>query len=121
MARDLLEVVEDHKTTSTARDGLPDLRHRVVLAQRHVEPLRNSVDDAIQASRLRQIAEPDTARKLSKRVPAEACDEPRLAGSAEAEDRDKSRAVVEAALQLRQRLAAANKGVALRRQAVPVE
>ena len=99
--------------------ALPDLGHRVVLAQRHVEPLRDGMDDAVQTSGLRQIAEPDAAREISERVPPEPRDEPRLAGAAEAQDRDESRPGVEASCQLGQRLAATDEGVALGRQAVP--
>ena len=119
MARHLLEVVEDHQALATPRDRVPELNHRIVLAQRHVEPMRNRMHDAIQASRLGQIAEPDAARELSERVPPEPGDEPRLAGAAEAQDRDESRSRVEASRQVGQRLAAPDEGVALGRQAVP--
>ena len=119
MARDLLEVVEDHQALAAPRDGVSELDHRIVLAQRHVEPLRNGMHDAIQASGLRQIAEPDAAREISERVPPEPRDQPRLAGAAEAQDRDEARPGVEASRQLGQGLATADEGIALGRQAVP--
>ena len=52
---------------SAPRDGVPELGHRVVLAQRHVEPLRHGMNDAIQTAGLRQIAEPDAAREVPER------------------------------------------------------
>jgi hypothetical protein len=49
--------------------ALSELDHRIVFSQRHVEPLRNGMQDAIQASGLRQIAEPDATREISERAP----------------------------------------------------
>ena len=100
MPRDLLEIVEDYQTLTAPGDGVPELVHRVVLSERHVEPLRNRVKDAVQASGLRKIAEPDAAREISERVPPEAGDQPRLAGAADAQNRDEARPGVQASCQL---------------------
>ena len=49
MARHLLEVVEDHQAAAAPGDGMAELRDRIVLAQRNVEPLRHGVHDAVDA------------------------------------------------------------------------
>jgi len=94
--RRLLEVVEDHETPSAPCDGVPDLGHWIVLAQRQPEPLGHGVHDAVETSGLREIAEPDAAREISERIPAEPCDQPRLAGAADAQHRDEARPGVKA-------------------------
>ena len=121
VARHLLEVVENHQTLAAPRDGTPDLGHRVVLAQRQVEPLGHGIDDAVQTSRLRQIAEPDAAWELPERTPPEPGDQPRLAAAADTQDRDEAHTGVQASRQLGQRLTAAHEGIALGWQAVRIE
>src|SRR6266853_5865127 len=74
--------------------------------------------DAVQAARLRQIAEPDTAREVSEPAPTEPRDQPRLARTADPEHRNEPRAGVQAPRQFDQRLAAAHKGITLGGQAV---
>ena len=82
-------------------------------------PCATALDDAVDAARLRQIAEPDAAGKLAEPAPAVAHHQPRLAGAADAQHRHEARAGLDAARQLGQRIDAADEGVALGRQAVP--
>jgi hypothetical protein len=113
-----LEIVEDQQTASTTGDYLPELGHRIVAAQWYGEPLRDSMNDAIRASSLRQIAEPDPSGKAFEHAPPEPRSEPRLASSTEANYRNEARPGVQASHQLGQRLPTADEGVALGRQAV---
>ena len=118
VARDLLEVVENHQALPAPRDRVPELQHRVVPAQRHVESLRNGINNAVEVARLRQVAEPDATRKVAEPGPAETCHQPRLARAAHSQHRHQARAGLKAARQFGQRLGPANEGVALRRQTV---
>ena len=118
VARDLLEVVENHQAPPAPRDRVTELQHRVVPAQRHIESLRHGVHDAVEVARLRQVAKPDATRKVAKPGPPETRHQPRLAAAAHSQHRHKARAGLQAAAQFGQGLGPAHKGIALRRQAV---
>ena len=95
MLHDLLEVVEDDEAAAAAGDRVAELHDRVFLAERHVERRGDGEEDAVERSRLGQIAEVDAARPVAEPGPAVAADEARLAGAARAEHRDEPRAGVE--------------------------
>src|SRR5207247_8588351 len=97
VTRDLLEVVENDQTKAARRDGIAELGDRFFFAQRNGECLGDGVCDALAASGLRQIAEPDTAGKVSEPAPTEPRDPPRLAPAADPQHRYKARARVEPA------------------------
>src|SRR5882762_2195165 len=97
---------------------IAELGDRFLLAQRNGERLGDGVDDADQASGLRQIAEPDAAGEVSEPAPTEPRDQPRLARAADPQHRHEARAGVEAARQFGQRLATADEGIELCGQTV---
>jgi len=118
VTRHLLEVVENDQTSAARCDGIAELGDRLFLAQRNGECLGDGVCNAVQASGLRQIAEPDTAGEVSEPAPTEARDQPRLARATDPQHRDETRAGVEAARQFGQGLATAHEGIKLGGQAV---
>ena len=59
---DLLEGVENDEARAVRGDRRADLLHRVGLAERHVERLGDDGDDAVDAARRRQVAEPRRRR-----------------------------------------------------------
>ena len=119
MPRHLLEVVEDHQAAAAPGDGMAELHHRIVTAERNVETQGHRAHDAVEAARGRQIAEPDAAWKLAEIAAAVARHQARLAGAAEAEHRHEARARLDALGQPVQCLGAPDEGVALGWQTVP--
>ena len=118
VARHLFEVVQDHQAGRARGDDGAELLHRVALAQRHLQPLRHRVHDAVHTACRRQVAEPGAARVVAEPAAGMAQREPGLADAADAQQRDQPGAVFEAVRQRLQRIAAADEAVALGRQAV---
>ena len=118
MARQLLEVVQHHQAGAAAGDGVAQLQHWVFLAQRHIQALGHGADKAFDAAGRGQIAEPHATGKVTQPLPAKAHRDAGLAAAADAQQRHQARAAVKAPRQLLQRGVAADKGVALGRQAV---
>ena len=118
MPRHLLEVVQHHQAGTAPGDGVAELRDRIVLAQWHVQALRHGIGHAFGIARRCQVAKPHAARKAAQLEPAKVGGQPRLAAAANAQQRDQARPAIEAPRQLLQHRLAADKGVALGRQAV---
>ena len=86
MSSDLLEVVEDDQTFATSGKRVGNLNLGICLAQRHIKRLGDLEVDAIEGSRLREIAEPDATRQLTQPVPCEMHGEASLPATAYADD-----------------------------------
>ena len=99
-------------------DGVAELRHRVALAQGHIQALGHGVDDAVQAARGSQVAKPHTAGKVAQPRPAKARHQPCLAGAAQAQHTHQPGAGLHLLRQLGQGRCATHESVALGRQAV---
>src|SRR6476659_10057196 len=95
MLDDLLKVVEDDQATVSAGDGVAELHSGVVLAQRNLERGSDGEEDAVERTRLGQIAEVDASRPVAEPGPAVTADESRLAGAARTKHRDKPGSRVE--------------------------
>src|ERR1043166_155871 len=88
MARDLLEVVEDHQALPASRNRVADAHDRLIAAKRDAETLCDGLEDGIQRSRPGAGAKPNTAGEPSEGAPSEAHAQACLASAADTEDRD---------------------------------
>jgi hypothetical protein len=114
----LLEVVEDHQATAAAGDGMADLQHRIAPADRHVEGAGDGEAEAVDRSRLDEVAEVDAAGPVAQPESAVARHQPRLADAAGADDGDEGVPGIEAARELVELAVAADEGIALGGQVV---
>ena len=80
--QDLLEVVQDHQTATAAGNGVAELHAGIILAERDGERRGDGEKDAVERTRLGEIAEVDTTGPFAKPRPTVATDEASLAGAA---------------------------------------